>query len=165
MDAGALDQRHREPRFRIPGLRVRIRLHLGRQQPREPAHGLVERSGLRSPRRGPVHPGRGDRRSLDPDAAARPRGLALRRPSRTGLHPLRAREPRRGAGAAPVRPALGPGQDLPPADREPRRGSSPALGDRVRRVGPRLVAQRLRAFRPDAARRTDPRPFRAQPVE
>ena len=48
VDAGAVDQRDRESGVRLPGLRVGLGLHLVGQQPREPAHRLVERSGQRS---------------------------------------------------------------------------------------------------------------------
>ena len=44
-DAGALDQRDRQPLVRLPGLRGRVGLHLVREQSREPAHTLVERPG------------------------------------------------------------------------------------------------------------------------
>src|SRR5262249_55936519 len=47
LDAGAVDQRDRERAPRLSGLGVGRRLHVGAQQPREPAHALVERSGHR----------------------------------------------------------------------------------------------------------------------
>jgi cyclic beta-1,2-glucan synthetase len=49
--AGALDQRDRQSFFRVPGGSRRRRLHLVAEQPREPADGLVERSGHGSARR------------------------------------------------------------------------------------------------------------------
>ena len=51
-DAGAVDQCHRQSRLRLPGRGRGQRLYLGGEQPREPAHALVERSGHRSARRG-----------------------------------------------------------------------------------------------------------------
>ena len=59
----ALDQRAGQPRLRRPDLRGRRRLHLGGQQPPEPAHRLVERPGGRPavgvvPAAGPPDPGR-----------------------------------------------------------------------------------------------------------
>ncbi len=51
-DAGPLDQCRRQREFRLPGGDRRQRLHLVGQQPREPAHALVERSRRRSPGRG-----------------------------------------------------------------------------------------------------------------
>ena len=101
VDARALDQRRRQPRLRLPGLRVGRRLHLVGQQPREPADALVQRSGQRPARRGrstsatrrPASSGR-------PTALPDPRGrVALRRPPRPGLQPLRAHSPRHRARA------------------------------------------------------------------
>ena len=43
--ARAVDQRHRQPRLRLSGLGGGQRLHLGGEQPREPADAVVERSG------------------------------------------------------------------------------------------------------------------------
>ena len=43
-NAGALDQRHRQSRFRLSGLSERRRLCLGREQPRQPADALFQRS-------------------------------------------------------------------------------------------------------------------------
>ena len=63
----------RESRLRLPGLGRRRRLHLGREQPREPAHALVERSGQ------PTRPARrstsGTRR---PARSGRPRRCPIR---------------------------------------------------------------------------------------
>ena len=47
VDAGALAERDRQPVVRVPGLRVRVGLHLVREQPREPAHPVVQRPGRR----------------------------------------------------------------------------------------------------------------------
>ena len=63
-----------------------------RQQPREPDHAVVERSGRQPVRRGHLHPRRGDAASSGaPTAAAGPRPRErLRRPARPRLQPLRA---------------------------------------------------------------------------
>ena len=45
-DARALDQRRRQSGLRLPGRRRGRRLHLVDQQPREPDHAMVERSGV-----------------------------------------------------------------------------------------------------------------------
>ena len=47
VDAGALAERDRQPVVRVPGVRVRVRLHLVGEQPREPAHAVVQRPGQR----------------------------------------------------------------------------------------------------------------------
>ena len=79
VDAGALDQRHRQPVVRLPGLGRGRRLHLVGQQPREPAHAMVERSGQRPARRSDLRARRGQRRALGADRAADSRrGLAVR---------------------------------------------------------------------------------------
>ena len=62
VDAGALDQCHRQSALRLPGGDRRQRLHLVGQQPREPAHALVERSGQRPSGRGVLSARRGHRR-------------------------------------------------------------------------------------------------------
>jgi cyclic beta-1,2-glucan synthetase len=95
VDAGALDQRHRQFRVRLPDRDRGRRLHLVRQQSREPAHAVVERSRQRSPGRGLLSQGRGIRRCLEPDGAADPRRPSdLCRPARPRLQPLRARSAR-----------------------------------------------------------------------
>ena len=48
VDAGAVDQRDRQPQLRLPGVGRRRRLHLVGEQPREPADAVVQRSGHRS---------------------------------------------------------------------------------------------------------------------
>ena len=89
MDAGALDQRHREPGLRLSGLRVGLGLHVVGQQPREPADAVVERPRERPPERDVLRPRRRDRRSVGADGAADSRGQrALRRPARPGLQPV-----------------------------------------------------------------------------
>ncbi len=73
VDAGALDQCRRQSRLRLSGGDRRRRLHLVGQQPREPAHPLVERSGHRSSGRGVLSARRGHRRPVVPDGPADPR--------------------------------------------------------------------------------------------
>ena len=70
-DAGAVVQRAREPRLRLPRERVVARRHVVAQQRREPAHAVEKRSGPRYALRGPLPAGRGDRGGLVADAAAR----------------------------------------------------------------------------------------------
>ena len=73
-------ERHRQLVVRLPGVRVRIGLHLVRQQPREPAHALVQRPGQRPRQRGDLRPRRRHRRVVGADGAADPvRGIDLRR--------------------------------------------------------------------------------------
>ena len=52
IDSRALAERDRQSVVRLPGLRVRLRLQLVREQPGEPAHPVVERPGQRPDRRG-----------------------------------------------------------------------------------------------------------------
>ena len=93
IDAGALDQRDRQCRVRLPDRDRGRRLYLVRQQPREPAHALVERSRQRSAGRGLLSQGRRYRRCLEPDGASDPRPPSdLCRTSRSRLQPLRARK-------------------------------------------------------------------------
>ena len=99
-DACSLDQCRRQRKFRLPGGDRRQRLHLVCQQPREPAHALVERPGRRSPRRGLLPARRRHRRIMEPDGAAHPhRGGDLSRPPWSRLQPFRAHQPRRRVGA------------------------------------------------------------------
>ena len=73
-DAAALGQRHREPPVRDDRHRLRVGVHLVREQPGEPAHAVRERSGERSHRRGHPRARRRDRRGVVADARARSRG-------------------------------------------------------------------------------------------
>ena len=86
VDAGALDQRRREPALRLSGLGVRGRVHVVGQQPREPADALVERSRQRSAGRGDLRPRRGDAAT----SGARPRCRSARRPGPTSRATARA---------------------------------------------------------------------------
>ena len=78
------------PQFGTVVSRERRRLHLVRERPRVPPHALVQRPGQRHERRGVLPPRRGDRPVLVADAAARPRGDAVRHPPRLRLQHLRA---------------------------------------------------------------------------
>ncbi len=71
-DAPALGQRHRQPRLRVHRHRLRIVLHLVRQQPREPAHPVRQRPRRRSDLRDHPPARRRERRGLvaHPGAAA-----------------------------------------------------------------------------------------------
>jgi hypothetical protein len=90
-----VDQRDRQPDVRLPCVRGRRRLHLGPEQPREPAHGLVERRRARSARRHVLRSRRGQRGDLRSDAAADPRRpRPVRGSTRAGLQHLRARHGR-----------------------------------------------------------------------
>ena len=73
MDAGTLDQRHRQSRLRLSGGGRGQRLYLVGQQPREPAHAVVERSGDRSPGRGFYLRDEDSGEFWTPDGAAHPR--------------------------------------------------------------------------------------------
>ena len=79
IDAGALDQRDRQSGVRLPGGNRGRRLHLVGQQPREPAHAVVERPRQRSRRRSFLSAGRRHRRLVEPDGAAR--SATRRRPT------------------------------------------------------------------------------------
>ena len=85
------------------------------QQPRQPAHAVVERSGQRPARRGPLCARRRQRRPVDADGAADPpRAGALHRPAWARLQPLRAGGAGHRARAAAVRAARRSDQDLAP---------------------------------------------------
>ena len=161
----ALGQRRREPVLRLPRLRVGIRIHVGPQQPVQPAHALVQRSGERSARRSGLRPRRENRRDLVSHRPADSRRMALCRASRPGLHPLRARKPRNRPGASAIRSTRGPRQDLEAHAREPLADGAPAFRDHVRRVGPRCRSRGVRALRRDRAGPGHGSPARAQPLE
>ena len=151
---------------RVPGLRVRVGLHLVREQPREPAHRVVERSRQRPGERGDLHPRRRQRRAVGSDGPADPlRGLDVRRP------------PRRRATAASSTcttasrstcvqfvPLDDPVKISRADDREPIRARQAPVGDRLRRVGAGHLARGQRpADRHDAGRRRPGRSSRATP--
>ena len=107
----------RQCRVRLPGRRPRAAATPGRsQQPREPAHALVERSGQRSrPARCSTCATRRRGELWRPTRAADPRRAgALHRAPRPGLQPLRARRARHRARAPAVRAARRSDQDLAP---------------------------------------------------
>ena len=103
--AGAVVERRRAPDVRVRGDRVRPRLHVVEQQPRQPAHAVAQRSGQRSAGRGGLPARRGDRRSsgrrrrCPPEAAGRT-SCGTARATR-----LRARPRRHRLDAAAVRAA------------------------------------------------------------
>ncbi len=67
--------------------------------------------------------------------------------------------------AAAARSAGGPGQDLPPLDHQPGQPYTAPVGDRLRRVGPRHLARRLRAVPRDRDRPGDRGHVGAQRLE
>ena len=166
VDAGALDQRDREPEVRLSGLGRRRGLHVVGEQPRESAHSLVERSGERPHRRGALPARRRQRRAVGTYGPSDPRRVgALPGSPRTGLLAFRAHVARDRAGAPPVRAARRPDQDLPAHAPESLRAYPASLRDRVRRVGARHVAQRVGAFRRDGDRPALGGALRAESVE
>ena len=84
-DAAAVGERDRQSRVRHRGHRLRVRLHLGRQQPREPPDAVRERPRQRPDGRGALRPRRRDGRGLvsdaRPDAPRRRRAAVLVRHS------------------------------------------------------------------------------------
>ena len=105
-------------------------------------------------------------RTVGPDGAADPRGgLALYRPTRPGLQPLRTCVARGLARPPAVRAARGPNQDFPAHHRESLRPIQTSLGDGVCRVGARRFAERLRALRRHRDRRGNGSDVRAQRLE
>ena len=141
--AGALDQRDRQPGFRLPGVGRGQRLHLGREQPREPAHALVERSGLRSGRRSALRSRRRHRRSVDRHGAADPGPGQLHRAARPWLQPLRTPGARHRPRTGAVRAAGRPREDFAPDAAQRLRPAAPAVGHRLCGVGARHRARRL----------------------
>ena len=96
----------------------------------------------------------GDVWSPTPLPVADPTPVA--RPPRPGLHDVRAPDPRPRPRADALRPARRPGEDRPPDADKSRRPAPPALGDVLRRVGPRHDPRRLAPFR--SSPRSTPRP-------
>ena len=102
------------------------------QQPREPAHALVERSRQRSAGRSVLFARRRDRRCLEPDRAADPQRLGdLHRSSRPGLQPLRAHRAWDRRGSSPIRAVGGIDQDLAP-DVDATRRARPGVSQHYR---------------------------------
>ncbi len=166
VDSGPVDQRHRESGLRLPGLRVGLGVHVVDQQSGEPAHRVVKRSGERSIGRDDLRQGRREWRAVGPDGAPDPGGRrALHGPARSGLHSVRARRPRHLPRAPAVRAARGPDQGVPSHGEERVRTIPPAVCHRVRRVGPRRVAVRLRAVHRHRDRPDDGGDARPQHLE
>ena len=67
----AVVERHRQLVVRLPGVGVRIGIHLVRQQSREPADSLVQRPGQGPRQRSDLHPRRRHRRTVGADGAHR----------------------------------------------------------------------------------------------
>ena len=166
VDAGALDQRRLQSVIRIPGGRRRRRLYLVAEQPRQPAHALVERSGQRPARRGPLRARSRQRHAVDADGAADPpRAGALHRPAWARLQPLRAGGAGHHARAAAVRAVGELHQDLAAHHPQHLRPPAPSVGHGVCRMGARPVARRVGADGRHRARRRDRRDLRAQSLE
>ncbi len=72
IDARALDQCRLQCLIRLPGRGRGRRLHLVAEQPRQPTHPLVQRSGQRPPRRDSLCARSRNRRCLDSDSVADP---------------------------------------------------------------------------------------------
>jgi hypothetical protein len=136
-DAGALDQRDREPDLRLHRVGERRRLHLARERARVPPHPLVQRSGQRRGRRGLLHPRRGERQLLVAVSPAGARLGRVRHPPRLRLQRVRAPRGRHRVRAAHLCRAGRAGQVHRAAPAQ-RLGPAPlALGHRLRRMGTR----------------------------
>ncbi len=163
---GALAERDRQRVVRVPGLRVRVGLHLVREQPREPAHPMVQRPRQRPGERGDLRPGRRQRRAVGSDGPADPlRGIDVRRPSRCRIQPVRAPARRHRARPRPVRPARRPPEGLGADHREPVRALQAPVRDRLRRVGAGHLARGQRPADRHGTGAGDAGAPRAQPVE
>ena len=136
-DARALDQCCRQSGVRLPGLGGGQRPCLGREQPREPADAVVERSRCRSFRRGALRARRDHRQHLDCNRTADPRRWAVRRPPRFRLQSFRARGPRYRARPVAIRAAGQFGPDLAADAHQQLRPASPPFGDGLCRMGAR----------------------------
>ena len=167
VDAGALDQRHRQSRLRLSGGDRRRRLHLVGQQPREPAHALVERSGHRSSGRGVLSARRRHRRPVEPDGPADPR--RGRRPTSPAMAAATAGSSMRRTASLPTSCSTcrsttrSRSRASCCATRRSRAAAS--VGHRLCRMGARPVAGGLGAVRDDRDRSRHRRDVRAQSVE
>src|SRR5438876_653680 len=149
-----------------PSYGAGLRLHVVGQQPGEPAHGVVERSGERPVGRNRLRSRRRDRRGVGRNGAADPPGQRdLRGATRPGLQPLHASLSRCRARAPAARAARRSRQDLAAHADERVRAPPAAVGDGVRGVGPRRLAERLGPVRRDRDRSADRGHARPQPVE
>ena len=105
-DAAAVVERAGEPRLRNDRQQRRFGVHVGRQQPREPAHALRQRSADRPDQRGVLPSRRGHRRRVGRDAGAASaagRRRALGHPPRRRRHALSARHGRPAPGTGGLR--------------------------------------------------------------
>ena len=133
-----------------------LRLHLGREQPGEPADAVVQRSGQRPAGRGAVRPRRRQRRRVEPDGATDPlRRLDLRGAARRRLQPVRARPRRHPARPRPVRAARRAGEGLRAQRGEPsgRRAALVASPPTPSGCSARRAAPARRGSSPSASRR------------
>ena len=129
--AGALDQRRRQPRLRLPGLRERGGLHLAGQQPGEPAHALVQRPGLRPAGEALYLRDEETGRVWSPTPLPSPSGAAVPRPPRPGLHAASSTaRRRRDTSSTLFVPPRRPGQAPPPAAAQPVRRPAAPVGHR-----------------------------------
>jgi cyclic beta-1,2-glucan synthetase len=135
------------PDVRLPGLESGRGLHLVGEQPREPAHALVERSGRRSARRGVLRPRRRDRRVWGPRRcrSAKTRQYVVRH----GQGYSRFEYTAHGIALelTPVRRPEDPVKFSRLRITQHDRPRPPSVGHGLRRVGARIAARRLGAVR------------------
>ncbi len=163
-----MDQRSRQPALREHRHHLRRGPHLGRGQPREPAHAVRQRPRHQPDRRGDLRPRRGERRPVGRHAgapAAHPAHAALGgapRGGRDALFPCRARHCARAGGlrgAGRTREAVPPDVDEP---LRPAAAPHPLLVQRV--VARPTDCERSEVCR-DGARRRNRRGPGARPVQ
>ncbi len=160
--AGAMGQRRRAPDVRVCRVRPRHRVHVVREQPRQPADALVQRSGERSAGRGGLPSRRRQRPRVVGNAAARRRRSAVHDPARTGLQRLRARARRDRVAPARVRRRGGTGQGVPDCAAQHVQTPSATVGDDLRRVGPRREPRAHRTAHRHPPRADDGRAARVE---
>ncbi len=164
-DAAAVDQRHRQCRVRLPHLVGRRLLHLEPQQPRLPAHAVVERPG-RQPagrRHLSARPRHGRGVLAAGRHAARPGG-ALRGAARARRVLLHGEARRADRDADADRRSGRPGEGGRAADREPRRADGAAARLRLCRMGARQQPQPHHRHHRAGARRGERGAPRLQPL-
>ena len=138
------------PGFGTIVTRRRVGLHLGRQQPREPADAVCQRPADRSDQRGAVPSRRGHRRRVGRDtgpAAPATARRALGDPPRRRRHAVSARRCRHDPGTGGVRRRGRSGQAGAADGDEHLRVAAPDQCIRLRRMVPRAAAQRRAAVR------------------
>ncbi len=145
--AGPLVQHPRERRVRVVGDRVRWRIHLGREQRREPPHPLGQRSGRRFAGRSDLPARRGKRRDLDADPRSGGQRHGLRRHTRRRLQHLAQSQPSLRTRADGVRRTGRTGQDQPTAVAQPEHPGASRDRHLLCRMGARGPAQRRAAPR------------------